>query len=99
MNVKISDLKIGSTGVDLVADVEEVGEPFPVKTKYGYRTTVTKVTLKDETGSIVLTVWGDKFNEINEGDKVEIKSGFVTEFKGVLQLNIPKAGEINVLKE
>lgn len=96
---KISDLKIGDTEIDLVADVAEVGEPFPVKTKYGYRTTVTKVILKDDTGEIALSVWGDKFNEINEGDKVEIKKGFVSEFRGNIQLNVPKAGELNVLKE
>jgi replication factor A1 len=91
---KINELTMGMTGISLKAKVTDVSEPREVKTKYGYMTRVAKATIEDDTGKIVLTLWGKQYDEIGEGDTVEIKDGFISEFRGELQLNVPKKGEL-----
>lgn len=81
--------------ISLTAEVEEVPEPRNVRTKMGYNTKVSNAKIKDDTGSITLPLWGKKSEEISVGDEVEIKGGYVAEFRGELQLNVPRKGEIN----
>lgn len=91
---KINELKLGMNGVSLRAKVTQISEPRSVKTKLGYQTTVATASLEDESGAIPLTLWGKQIEEIGEGDTIEVKDAFVSEFKGELQLNVPKKGQI-----
>ncbi len=95
--LKINELKLGTSGINLTAKVVSISEPKNVRTKLGYQTRVASATIEDDTGQILLTLWGKKIDEINEGDTIEIKDGFLTEFKGELQLNVPRKGEIKVV--
>lgn len=95
--MKINELKIGMGGVNLKAKVLEVSEPRNVRTKFGYQTKVATATIEDDTGKIALTLWGRQVDEIGEGDTVEIVDGYVKEFMGELQLNVPRRGEIKVV--
>jgi replication factor A1 len=92
--LKISELTLGTNGVSLTVKVLGISEPRSVKTKLGYQTSVATATVEDDTGQIPLTLWGKQIDEIAEGDTVEIKEGYVTEFRGELQLNVPRKGEI-----
>jgi ssDNA-binding replication factor A large subunit len=42
-------------------------------------------------------LWGKQIDEINEGNTVEIKDGYISEFRGSLQLNVPRKGEIKIV--
>jgi replication factor A1 len=95
--LKINELKLGENDVNLTAKVASISEPRNVRTKLGYQTRVATATIEDDTGHIPLTLWGKQIDEINEGDTVEIKKGYLTEFKGELQLNVPRKGEIKVI--
>lgn len=92
--LKISELTLGTNGVNLTVKVLTISEPRDVKTKLGYQTRVATATVEDDTGQIPLTLWGKQIDEIAEGDTVEIKDGYVTEFRGEIQLNVPRKGEI-----
>ncbi len=92
--MKINELKLGTNEVSLTAKVLDVSEPRNVRTKLGYQTRVATATIEDDSGKILLTLWGRQIDEIGEGDTVEIKNGYVTEFRGELQLNVPRKGEI-----
>lgn len=92
--LKINELRLGMNEVNLTAKVLEVSEPRNVRTKLGYQTRVATAKVEDDTGQIPLTLWGRQIDEINEGDTVEIKNGYLTEFRGELQLNVPRKGEI-----
>ncbi len=92
--MKISELKLGMSNIKLKAKVIEISEPRNVRTKFGYQTRVATATLEDETGRIPLTLWGRQIDEINIGDTVEISDGYTREFRGELQLNVPRKGEI-----
>ena len=92
--MKINELKLGMSDVKLRARVTEISEPRNVRTKFGYQTRVATATLEDDSGKIPLTLWGRQIDEINVGDTVEIENGYVREFRGELQLNVPRRGVI-----
>lgn len=95
--LKIKELKIGMTDIKIKAKVVDMSEPRQVKTKFGYNTMVATATLEDDSGKILLTLWGNKIKEININDTVEIEGGFISEFKGDLQLNVPRKGTLKVV--
>jgi ssDNA-binding replication factor A large subunit len=80
--------------ITMTAKVVEVSEPREVMTKLGYRTRVATATIEDDTGKVELTLWGRQIDTISEGDTIEITNGYIREFRGGLQLNIPRKGEI-----
>ena len=92
--MKIGELKLGMSKISLTAKVVEVSEPRSVRTRLGYQTTVATAIIEDETGRIPLTLWGRQIDEVGEGDTIEITDGYVSEFRGELQLNVPRRGKI-----
>ena len=83
--------------VNLTAKIISISEPREVMTKLGYRTRVATATMEDDTGKIELTLWGKQIDEINEGNTLEIKDGYIREFRGELQLNIPRKGQMKIV--
>ncbi len=96
--MNISELKAGASNVDVEAVVIEKQEPREVQTKYGKRLNVANATIKDETGSIAISLWGNDIENVNVGDKVRITNGFVNEFRGTPQLSTGKYGKIEVIE-
>ncbi len=82
------------SNIKLKAKVVDVSEPREVRTRFGYRARVATATIEDDTGKISLTLWGRQIDEVGEGDTIEITDGYVKEFRGELQLNVPRKGEI-----
>lgn len=95
MKKVIAELNNGDMEVELEARVIDVGEERTVTTKFG-QNRLKEYTLKDESGEIKLTLWGDKANMLRMDDDVHIKGAVVTEFKQQLQLGVPKKGHIEV---
>jgi len=92
--LKINELRLGMSSINLTAKVVDVSEPRNVRTKLGYQTRVATATIEDDTGKLPLTLWGRQIDEIGQGDTIEVKEGFITEFRGELQLNVPRKGQI-----
>jgi replication factor A1 len=97
--MNISDLKAGASNVDVEAVVAEKDEPREVVTKYGKRLNVANAILKDDTGSIAISLWGESIDLVNVGDKIKITNGYVNEFRGTPQLSTGKYGKIEVLEK
>jgi len=97
-SMKISDLKSGMSNVDIKAKIIDMSETRNVQTRYGPRS-VANATLEDETGQISLSLWESQISSVSIGDIVSIKGGYVAEFRNKLQLNIPRAGKIEVVRE
>ena len=57
---------------------------------------VADATLKDETGEITLTLWGDDTRKYTVGQKIRITDGWVKEFRGKLQISPGRSGRISV---
>jgi replication factor A1 len=95
--MKISELKSGLSGVSVEGKITEKSMARRVNTRYGQRS-VADTTLEDETGNIGLSLWEDQIDMVNEGDEVKVTGAYVTEFRNVLQLNIPRSGKLEVTR-
>ena len=83
--------------VTVEANVIEKGEPREVRSRYKDETyQVADAIIADETGSIKLTLWNEQIDQVNVGNKVTIENGYVTSFKGEVQLNVGKFGKLTV---
>ncbi len=94
---KITDLRNNDRRVTVIARVDEIGEPRQVNSRYKDETyTVADAVVSDETGSIKLTLWNEQIDQINVGNTVKIENGYVTSWRGELQLNVGKYGTMTV---
>ena len=96
--MKISELTTGQGNVDVEGNLSEVGEP-KVFTKFGRELKVSNAILKDDSGSIKLTLWNEDVSKFNEGDTVKITNGYVNEFQGEPQLTAGKFGKMEKVGE
>ncbi len=93
----IKDLQDGMKRVSVEAKVVEKGDVREVKSKYKDETyRIADAVVADETGSIKLTLWNEQIEQVNVGDNVKIENGYVTSFKGEIQLNVGKFGKMTV---
>jgi len=96
--MKINELKPGMNDVSIRAKVAEVTEPKQITTKFGTQTSLTNITLEDDTGTIPMALWGAQSEGITEGTEVEVTGGFTKEFRGTLQLGVGKNGSIKTVE-
>ncbi|MBI2173343.1 MAG: DNA-binding protein [Candidatus Aenigmarchaeota archaeon] len=93
---KISELVNGSKKVDIEGKVVQKEEARDVNTKFG-RNRVCNAIVEDDSGSIMLVLWGDEIDKVKEGDTIKIENGYVNEWKDTLQLSVGKFGKLTVL--
>lgn len=93
--MKISEIQRGMSNVSVEGKIIDISEVREVNTRYGKKS-VADATIEDDSGEIKLTLWEDQIQSIRVGDKVTVTSGYVTEFRDVVQLNIPRSGKLEV---
>ncbi len=94
---QIKDLIDGQKRVNLEATIGEKGSIREVKSKFNSETfQICDTIIIDDTGSIKLTLWGEEIEKVETGDKICIENGYVTSFKGEIQLNVGKYGKMIV---
>jgi len=95
--LKIRDLRNGMKNVSVEAKVMEKSETREVLSRFKDETyKVTTALIADETGTIKLTLWNEQINQVNVDNTVKVENGYVTSFKGEIQLNIGKYGKLTV---
>ena len=83
--------------VTVEANVMEKGEPRQVRSRYKDETyMVADAVVADETGSIKLTLWNEQIDQVEVGNRIKIENGYITSFKGEIQLNVGKFGTMTV---
>jgi len=83
--------------VSIEAKVVEKTDPREVTSRFKDETyMVATATITDETGSIKLTLWNEQIDQVNIDDKIKVENGYVTSFKGEIQLNIGRYGKLTV---
>lgn len=83
--------------VSVEATVKEKSPSRQVMSRFKDETyTVADAIVADESGSIKLTLWNEQIALLNVNDKIKIENGYVTSFKGEIQLNIGKFGKLSV---
>lgn len=91
--MKISELNIGQGNVIVEGTIKEIGETRTFN-KFGKDLSVANAILKDDSGSIKLTLWNNDVKRFKDGDKIKISNGYVNEFQGEKQLTSGKFGSI-----
>lgn len=95
----IRTLQDGSKRVSIKVQIGEKGSVREVHSKFKDETyRLCDATVIDDNGdSIKLSLWNEQIEMVQVGDKVQIDNGYVTSFKGELQLNIGKFGKMGVV--
>ena len=95
--MKIRDLRNGMKNVSVEAKIVEKSEAREVLSRFKDETyRVATAVIADETGKIKLTLWNDQINQVNINNTVKVEKGYVTSFKGEIQLNVGKYGILTV---
>ena len=92
----IKELRDKMRGISVNARVVEIPHKRLVNTRFGFESFVSNVLLADKTGTIRLSLWNDRIDEVVVGDTVNIDNASVNIFRGKRQLRIGKKGTMNV---
>jgi replication factor A1 len=83
--------------ISIEATVTEKSESREVQSRFKDETyNVATATIADETGTIKLTLWNDQINQVKVNDKIKVENGYVTSFRGEIQLNVGRYGTLIV---
>ena len=97
--VKAETLTPNSRGVNIIVKVVSKGEVRSVTGRdYSVRR-VTDALVGDETATILMTLWDDKIDAINEADSLRITNGYINLFRGNMRLNVGKYGSYEILED
>jgi replication factor A1 len=97
MSVKIKELQDGMKRVNVKGTVTEKSDPREVTSRFKDQTyRVCTAVMRDETGTIKLTLWNDQIEMVNVNDVIRIENGYITSFRGEIQLNAGKFGTLTV---
>ncbi len=94
--LKIKDLSMGNSRVSVEGVVVSKSEPRNVKTKMGEDAQVADCVIEDDSGKIVMSLWNNQIEQVNEGDQVRVENGYVTSFRSELRLNVGRYGKLYV---
>jgi replication factor A1 len=98
LNSKIGDLKVGMKKVSLKAEVLEIPKSKIVYTRYGTTACISNALIRDETGSMKMSLWNQQINMVHKGDVIDVKNGTVAWFSGERQLRLGRSGSLCVIK-
>lgn len=95
--MKIKDLRNGMRRVDVTAKVTEKSSAREVRSRFKNETYhVADAIISDETGTIKLTLWNEQIDQVNVNDTVKVENGYITSFRGEIQLNVGRYGNLTV---
>ena len=83
--------------LDIEGKVTDKSETREVTSRFKNETyKVASAVMADETGTVKLTLWNEQIDQVNVGNIVKIENGYVSSFRGEIQLNIGKFGKLTV---
>ena len=95
--LKIKELRDGMKKVNIEAKVMEKSDTREVVSRFKDQTyKVATALIADDTGTIKLTLWNEQIDRVNVNNTVKVENGYVTSFKGEIQLNTGKYGSLTV---
>ena len=95
--MKISELQVKQGNVNI--DEAEIIEKTPVREfqKFGKQGKVCNVVIKDDSGTVQLTLWNEDVDKYDVGDKVKLTDCYVGEWQGEKQVTTGRNGAIEKL--
>lgn len=96
--MKISELKDGIRQVDVEGEIVDIPEARTVSLRTGGQARVTDAELRDDTGSIKLTLWDEQIGMVKVGSRVKIENGYTNSFRGEIRLNVGRYGKLSLVE-
>ena len=96
--MKVSELKSGSKEVDIEGKITEIAETREVMTRFGGASRVANAAFTDDSGTIKLSLWNEDIDKVSVDNDVKIENGYVTSYRGDLQLNVGRYGKLTVIE-
>ncbi len=96
MNIK--DLRDGMRNVDTEGEIIDVSSPREVSLRTGGQAKVADAILKDESGTIKLSLWDNQIEQVTKGGKVRVTNGYINTFRGERQLNVGRYGKLEIVE-
>ena len=94
----IHELREDQRSVTVEAEVDSLGNIRKVYSKRdGKNHIVAEATLRDDTGSIVLTLWDDFIRQVKKGERIRIERGYTSLYQKSVFLNVGRYGRIIIL--
>jgi replication factor A1 len=98
--VKVGDLTQYSRSVNTVVRVISKTEPRDVTSRADQSAhKVCEALVADETGSVYMTLWDEKIDELEDDSVIGITNGYLNLFRGSIRLNLGRYGSYEVLEE
>lgn len=95
--MKINELRDGMKKVNVHGKVMEKSDTREVVSRFKDETyKVATATIADETGTVKLTLWNDQIDKVDVNNVVKVENGYITSFRGEIQLNTGKYGSLTV---
>ncbi len=97
---KVADLNPRSRRVNVTVKVVSKNPVREVASRTdGTSHRVTEALVGDDSGTVLLTLWDDDIEKVNEGDVFNVNNGYVTLFRGSIRLNIGRYGTLERSEE
>ena len=91
----VKELQARMGKVELTGTITKI-EPPRTFDKFGKAGRVANAKVKDDTGEVTLTLWNEQCDQVKVGDVVTIHNGWVSEYRGELQLGTGKFGSLEI---
>jgi replication factor A1 len=96
--LKIEELEDGMKRVNVVGKIVQKSEAREVRSRYKDETyRVADALIDDDSGTIKLTLWNEQIDRVNVNDRVKIDNGYITTFRGEIQLNVGRYGTLTIV--
>lgn len=95
--MKIKELRDKMRNVTVEGKVMEKSDAREVLSRFKDETyKVASTIIGDETGTIKMPLWNEQIDKVNVDNIVKVENGYVSSFKGEIQLNVGKFGKLTV---
>jgi replication factor A1 len=97
--IKVEKLGPNSREVNIIVKVVSKSEVRNVTGRDYSVHRVADALVGDETGCVVLTLWDENIDKINEEATLRVTNGYINLFRGNMRLNIGRYGSYQILEE
>ena len=95
----VKDLKLKTSFDELVLEIVSKGEIRTFNSYRGSGKVCNATGLDEEKNEVSVTLWNEQCEQVNEGDKIKITDGWVSEFQGNMQVSTGRNGKLEILKK
>lgn len=98
--MKLNEVEAGKPLPEIVVRVVSVAPSRIVTTRSGRKTQLREVLVADETGTVILSLWGfGEVQGVSAGKIIKIIDGWAKEWQGKIQLSLGRSGRIEEIDD